>query len=1072
MKISEIAIKRNVMTLMGVLALVLLGTVTVFRIPLNMMPEIDFPFVMIRTILPGAAPDVVETDVTDKIEEAISEVSGIKNLNSTSIENVSMVMIEFEVGQNVDIKAQEVRDQISLIKQELPDDVEDPEVSKFDFNASPVMIVLVSGTKNIADLTDYCDRTLKSRLQSIAGVGRVEIIGGREREIRVWVDPILLEAKNLSVTDVEQALRMNHLEMAGGRIEADGLEYLVKTKGEIDRVSDFENIPVAYRNGSPIRIKEVARVDDGLEELRSQSRLNGENAVALRVYKKSGANIVDIADKVKEKIAQINKLLPEGVNELTITQDMSFFTEISLSQTRNDLMVGGILAVLIILVFLRDWRGTVIAASVIPAAITSSFMLIYWFGFSFNIITLMAYTICVGMLIDDAIVMVEVIFRKLDKGMTPLEAALNGSHEVGFAVVATSFTVMAVFIPVAFTKGIVGQFLFQFGITVCVVVGISTSFALTLTPSFASVLMKPRNTGKRGFFYNAIEKVLNRLESVYRRVLSFAIHKRWVVVVACIFLFIGSILLAAFAVDQEFEPEMDQGELSVSFKFALGTPLEETMKLAGQIEKDLADFDDVEVTFTSVGGGSFAKVNEGSIYVKIVSKTKRGYSQADFVNRLRELFDKKYPDYNIKIVKFDPGNDLKGADIQVALRGPDFNKLQQLSDELISRLKKIDGFVEFDTNYETGKPEIPIYIDREAAAKEGVSVASIAMAINSLVGGSDVTTFKDNGKQYKVRIRLKGEYRNQIEDVYNLSIRSATGRLVALRNLLKPVTVSSGLSEIGRGDRQREIVVGANLVTEKIKMGPASEKIREILWDMGLKIEKDKEGNSGLKKEKIIPDYTAKFVGMVEIMEESFASLGLALVIGIIFIYMVLAAQFNKLLPPFAIMFSLPLSVVGIFTAMWVGNQSLNIMAMISIIMLMGLVAKNAILLIDYTELLRRHGRTRSDAIVEGGAVRLRPILMTALSTIFGMIPAAISRSEGAEMRQTMAICAIGGLITSTFLTLIVIPVAYSLLEDISRIRWVQIISKIFLVLFIVVLGVFVVLQYLVGIDLLAMLSR
>lgn len=1072
MKISEVAVRRNILTLMGVLSLVLLGVVTVFRISLSMMPDVDFPFVTVQTILPGAAPDAVESDVTDKLEEAISDVSGIKSMGSFSRESVSFIFIEFEIGEDVDIKAQEVRDNISLIRRELPDDTEEPNVKKVDINASPVLVVIVSGEKPISELTDYCERTLKRLFQSVSGVGRIEIIGGRKREIRVWVDPVLLEAKQLSVGDVEAALRSNHLEMAGGRIETSGIEYIVKTKGEVSTPLDLEDIPVAYRKGNPIRIRDIGRVDDGLEEKRSASRLNGENAVALQIFKKSGANIVEIAAKVKAKVKETNKVPRHGINKLIITQDMSIFTERSLTQTRNDMLLGGILAILILFLFLGDWRGTVIAASVIPSAVIASFIFIYWFGFTFNILTLMAYTICVGMLIDDAIVMVEVIHRYLKKGQSPLEASLNGSNEVGFAVVATSLTVMAVFIPISFTKGLIGQFLFEFGITVIIVVALSTVFSLTLTPTFASVLFRPYRERKTGIFFSTVESILNGIERVYRKMLNFSLAHRWVVVVSCILLFAGSILLAVFAVEEEFQPAMDMGESSLSFEMPLGTPLEATLEVAAKIEKDLLEYGEgmIAEIFTTVGGGAFGKVNEGSIYIKMVPKAERGKSQFEIQDRLREKLQQKYPDYNMKIINFDPGGDLQGAEVQLSVRGPDFDILQEISARIIKEMETIGGFIEIDTSFETGKPEIPLYIDREAAAREGISVVSIARTVNSLIGGVDVIKYTEEGKQYDVRLRLAGSARRSVSDVYGLSVRSpVSGKLVKLKNLLRPISSAKGFAQISRGDRQREITILSNLDQKVLKLGTAVNILKEICWRHGLPVYGDM--NKKLDTSKIIPGYAVKFVGMIEIMEESFVSLGMALVIGIVFIYMVLAAQFNRLMSPLAIMFSLPLSVVGIFTAMWLTGQTMNIMARISIIMLMGLVAKNAILLVDYTELLRRQGKQRKDAIIEGGTVRLRPILMTAFSTIFGMLPAALSMSEGAEMRRTMAICAIGGLLTSTLLTLIVVPVVYSLLDDLGKSKVFRTVMKAVLIIVAVLVAAFVVMQYLLEIDVLSKIT-
>ncbi|MFH1707264.1 MAG: efflux RND transporter permease subunit [Planctomycetota bacterium] len=1063
MKLSEISINQRVMTFMGVLALVIMGAVTIFRIPLNLMPEVEFPFVMVKTILPGAAPDVVEADVTDKVEEAVSEVAGIKNLDSTSLESLSFIFIEFELGQNVSDKAQEVRDKIAMIRRALPQDTEDPEVSKFDINASPVMAVLVSGSMPVASLTEYCERTLKSQFQAVQGVGRVDVIGGRKREVRVWLDPALLDAKGLAVTDVEGALRGGHIEMAGGRIVAGGTEYIIKIKGEVATVAAFEDIPVAYRGGNPVRLREVGRVDDSLEEERTASRMNGRTAVALQVYRQSGANIVELARKIKERIRETNALLPEGINRLVVTQDLSLFTENSLTQTRDDLLMGGVLAVLIVFLFLVEWRTTVIVAAVIPTTIISSFYFIWWLGFSFNILTLMAYTISVGMLIDDAIVMTEVIFRHLKRGLTPLEAARTGAAEVGFAVVATSLAIVAVFMPVAFTKGIVGQFLMQFGVTVSIAVVISTVFALTFTPAFAAVFLQPFKP-RRSLLGRVVDGAFDWFADRYRRALAWSITHRAVVVALSILLFAGSILMAMFGVETEFEPRMDRGEITVAITLPLGTPMEKTMEVTAGIDAVIGTVPGVIERFSTVGAGGYGKVNQSSVYVKLAAKNERTMTQFEFQDTLRTRINAQFPGVELVIGEFDPGGDLKGAAIQFALRGPDFDRLQKLAGEIMAEMAATPGFIEIDSSYETGQPEVPLFIDREAAAREGVPVASIAMAVNSLVGGVDILTYKELGRQYDVRLRLPGTARGRIADIYDLSVRSqTTGGLVKLRNLLKPVTSGTGVAEISRGKRQRQIVIGANLDDKMLVLGTAMKMTRAMLLGRGIPIAGDK--NKGLDETKRLKGYSAQFVGMAEIMTESFASLSQALVIGIIFIYMLLASLYNKLMPPFAIMFSLPLSIVGIFGAMMLAGENMNIMAMISIIMLMSLVVKNAILLIDYAEHARAGGQGRHDAIVEAGGMRLKPIMMTALSTIVGMLPAAISTAEGSEMRRTMAVCVIGGLVTSTFLTLLVVPVAYSLLDDLTAMRWFRITMRIVLGLASLLVVAFIVAQYLLEIN-------
>jgi HAE1 family hydrophobic/amphiphilic exporter-1 len=878
-----------------------------------------------------------------------------------------------------------------------------------DLQAMPIMALALSGDKPVKDLTRFADKVVKERLQQIIGVGGVKIVGGRERQIRVWLNANRMEAYKLSAPEVVMALGSENIDIPGGRIETDQKELVVKTKGEFDSPAAFNDLVVTYRNGLPIKLKDVGRVEDGEEDERSLSLLNGQRAVSLLIRRQSGTNMVEVARKIKAEIDHIQKGLPQGM-KMEIAQDLSKFTEDSVHDIQFHIIFGGLLAIIIVFLFLRNIRSTIISAVAIPTSIIATFSFMKAMGFTLNMISLLGLSLSVGMLIDDAIVVLENIFRHQEEGMGRKEAAHFGTAEIGLAVMATTLSIVAVFVPVAFMRGIVGRFFYEFGLTVTFAVLVSLFVSFTLTPMLSSRYLKVIET--HGRFYQVLEKILNTIDENYRKLLQYALSHRRLVIVKAGIIFIGSLGLTMF-IGKEFEPPYDRGEFSINVKTPLGSSLAETKRYVDQIEEQVKQMPEVKYIFTTIGGGDQERVDEATLMVKLIDKELRKQSQEQLMQAIRNQF-RMQNSVKITVAEAEHIGGMRSAAIQYNVRGPDLNELQLISNRILNEIKNIPGLVDLDSTFESGKPEVRVYIDREKAADLGVSVGSIAASIRTLIGGEKATDYKEAGDRYEVRVRLNAVDRQKASDLNRLIVKNKDEKTVQLANVVK-IEEGSGPVQIERQSRQRQITLLANLVPGK-PLGTAVQEVTAVA---------DKAG--------IPPGYTTDFTGMAEIMAETFSSIGFALILAIIMVYMILASQFESFIHPFTIMLSLPLSIVGALGALLLTGKTLNMFSLIGIIMLMGLVTKNAILLVDYTNTLRKRGIARNEALLQAGPVRLRPILMTTFAMIFGMLPIALQLGAGGEMRSPMAICVIGGLITSTMLTLIVVPVVYTILDDLSN---------------------------------------
>ncbi len=1027
MWLADTSIKRPVFATMVILGLVVLGLVSYPRLGVDLFPKVEFPIVNITTTLKGASPEIMDIDVTDNIEGAVNTINGVKSIVSTSSEGVSVVTVEFVLERNIDLAVQDVREKVSVIMGKLPKDIDDPIIEKVDPDATPIMWFGLSGEKSIRELSTYADEILKEQLQRINGVGAIRLGGLRLRQVRLWLERDKLNAYGITAHDVMNALGRQNVELPGGRIESETKEYTVKVKGEFPKIQNFNDLIVAYSKGSPVRLRDVGRAEDAMEERRSIARFNGLPAVGIGIQKQSGTNTVETINRIKKELTVIKNTLPPGM-KLDISFDQSDFINRSIREVQYHMVYGGLLAILIVFIFLKDLRTTLISALAIPTSVISTFTLMNVFGFTFNNMTMLALSLSIGILIDDAIIVIENIRRHIDGGMSPKEAASFATNEIGLAVMATTLAIVAIFLPVAFMKGIIGMFFLQFALTVVFSVLVSLFVSFTLTPMMASRYLRSRESnpplppftkGGRGGITklsrisNSLEKGYKKIEDLYRKLLKIALDHRALVIITATGIFIFSLFITRF-IGKEFVPPEDQSRFMVRLKAPIDYSVDEVDRLFKKAEDVIRSTPEVRTCFYAQGL-MMGQVNRGLMFISLKPKSERQGTQqqimAEVRKKFRDIAGLEGSAEDVSLI----GGGVRNVPIQYSVRGTDLKAVESYAREIVSEFSKLPGIVDVDTSLETGKPEIMVFIDRDKAADLGVDIATVAEAANFLIGGEvDVTKFKDEakGRRYEVRARLTPEDRSNPEDIGRLYVRSKDGRLVELSNIVR-IQEGGGPSVINRVDRQRAVTVFANL--EKKPLGQAKGELDSIAGRI------------------LPPDYTGIHKGMADVMGESFYYLLFAVVLGAILAYMVLASQFESFIHPVTVLLSMPLSFIGAFGALLLTGKTLNLFSFIGLILLMGLVKKNAILLVDYTNTLRSRGMERKEAILTAGPIRLRPILMTTFAIVFGMMPIAIGIGEGAETRSPMAISTIGGLLTSLFLTLIVVPVVYDLFDELQE---------------------------------------
>ena len=1020
MFLSNLSIKRPVFASVMMLALVTLGLFSWRRLPIDMMPDVEIPVLSIVTEFPGASPETVEREVTKRIEEAVNPISGIKHVMSVSREGLSSVVAEFNLEVKINDVSQEARAKINAIRRELPEGMKEPVIQKFDFAALPIVSLAVrSNVLNSRDLTTLADRKIKRRLESIAGVAKAKLVGSSKREVAVNLDPARLQALGMGVDEVVFGLRSENVNTPLGRLNRGGSEMPLRISGKPKDVDDYPGMVIARRGTQPITIGDVATVVDTVEEQRSLALVNGEPAVAIDIMKQTKANTVAVVDAVKKAVAELGQELPAGT-EVQVVRDSSVFIRDAVADVQMTLVLGAILTVLIVFCFLNSWRSTVITGLTLPISVISSFIVMYFLNMTLNMLTLMALSLAIGLLIDDAIVVRENIVRHLERGEDHFTAAREGTTEIGLAVLSTSMSIMAVFVPVAFMKGVIGRFFFQFGLTVAFAVLVSLFVSFTLDPMLSSRWYDPdiERKGRRNFLQRRLDGFnawFERTADGYKRVIGWALDHRGVVIGGAAVAFLAG--LTVFALLQtEFMTPMDQAEFAIRFKSAPAASIVETRGRLEEVLKALKEYREVRYTYASIGAGDADTVRDVLIFVKMTEKQERKISLKNFVSVVRTRLE-TIPGITLSVLE-EP--DAWQKPLQVAIRGEDIPMLKRYAGELKRELYKVRGIVDVEAAMEQDLPEYRLIVDRERAAATGLGTSTVASTLGVLVGGQAVSTYEDEtGEAMDVRLRLPGELREDVTQIGNLRI-SVPGpegtALVPLADLVR-VERATSPSEINRRDLARQVVVDANL--DNLPLGTAGQ-----------------EAMKAAQRVKLAPGYKVVMQGDTEMMVESFGYLAEALLLAVIFVYLILAAQFESFIDPLAIMFSLPLSIVGMAGTLALTGDTINIMSLIGLIMLMGLVTKNAILLVDFTKVSRRRGMDRRTALITAGRTRLRPIMMTTSAMIFGMLPLFFALGKGAEFRAPMARAVVGGLITSTLLTLIVVPVVYTILDDFAS--WLQ----------------------------------
>jgi HAE1 family hydrophobic/amphiphilic exporter-1 len=1008
-KLPDVAIGRPVFAVMLIGALVVFGLVSVPRLGLDLFPRVEFPLVTVTTILEGAAPETVEREVSQVLEESINTIEGIRTLSSASSDSLSLLFVEFELEYDVQQKTQEVRDKVAAVRGDLPRDIEPPVIERVDPDAAPILSVMLAGPYSIRELSEFADKRVKTRLERLPGVGSVSLVGDRAREVRIWIDPVRLSGYALAVDDVLGAVQREHVELPGGRIETERREYSVKTKGKLTSASRFGEIVVSERAGRVIHLRDVATVEDGMAEERTVSRLNGRRGVSLLIRRQSGQNTVAVADAVKVELAAIRADLPPGY-EMIEAMDSSLFIRSAIRDVTVDLAWGGLLAAAVVLLFLRNMRSTAITAIAIPASLVGSLTFFYVFGFTLNTMTLMALSLSIGMLIDDAIVVLENVYRHMEAGEEPNVAASRGTDEIGLAVVANTLAAVAVFVPIAFMGGVVGRFFREFGLVASAAVMTSLLVALTLTPMLCARYLRPQPT--RGAAYRALEAGYTALERHYRRVLAWGLNHRAAVVGLALAAVWGGVGIAR-SIPIDFLGVEDRSELITWLKLPLGTTVKQTQAAIEVLERELAGWPEVQEVFGTIGSGVQKRPNEAQIYVQLSHKSERERGQVEIMGALRKrIVELGLPlqDFSVEEVPTINVAGARHSQIMYTVRGPDIDQLQLHARRLIERMREAGGYADLYVSYETGKPEIALEVNRDRAADLGVPVLQIARTTAALVAGVKATTFEELGERYDVRVQVQPRYRDDPAELDLLQVRSQNGALVPLRNLVT-ARIGSGPMQIDRENRSRSIRIYGNL--DDKAAGTADAEVVRFGRELG-----------------IGGEYQLEAIGPSQRLRETTAAVGFAFVMALVAIYMILASQFDSFVHPFTIMLSAPLSFIGAFAAIAVVGWPLDLMGQISFLMLMGIVMKNGILLVDYTNTLRHRGMPLREAVLEAGPVRMRPVLMTAVSTIFGMLPVAFSSGDGSEWRNPMGVIAVGGLITSTMLTLLVVPVVYTLIDD------------------------------------------
>src|SRR3954447_20959511 len=1010
--LAQLCVKRPVFATMLVLSLVVVGIFSYFGLGVDLFPKVDIPTVAVIIANPGASPEEIETEISRKVEDAVNTISMVDEVRSTSSEGQSLVMITFELAKNGDVAAQEVQNKVNVIVPNLPQTAKQPVVQKFDPDAAPIMQIAVSAPRSLRDITMIADRQIKQKLENSKGVGQITILGGARRELHVLVDPDRLRSYGLTITDVFNAVRAQNLELPGGNLNAGAKEFTVRTTGRVPDASQFNQITVANRNGYIVKVGDIGFAEDSYEEPRTAARLDGVPAVTLVVAKQSGVNTVDTADEVKQRLKEISAALPKDVTAQVVA-DQSVFIKAAVENIRRHLIEGSFFAAIIIFVFLANWRTTLIAAIAIPTSIISTFALMAAMGFTLNQITMLALTLMVGIVIDDAIIVLENVYRFIEeKNMPPFQAAIQATKEIGLAVMATTLSLLAVFLPVGFMGGIVGRFMSSFGFTSAFAIAVSLLVSFTLTPMLTSRFVKKPEPGAKQ--HSSKESFIFRhLDGWYTRMLHWSMQHRKAVVAMSVMV-VMSIVPLFMMVGKNFLPQDDQSQYNVLVRTPEGTSLAATSGVTERIAQEIRKLPGVTHTLATVGGGADRSVNNAAVYVKLSDIDQRQMNQQQLMQKTRDLL-KSFPaeiHTGVELVSTVGGNQ-SNADVQYFIQGPDLQKLSQYSEALLAKMRTIPGLADADSTLRSGKPEIRLEIDRPRAADLGVSVLDIELALNTLVAGQVASTFNAGDDQYDVRVRAQEQFRGSAEGLTKMTVPSTKLGAVPLDQVAHIVT-GSGPSSINRINRQRQVTVSGNVLPGG-SQADILAKLNQYRDQLGMDT-----------------DYRSGLAGASKELGRTGFYFMLAFSLTFIFMYIVLAAQFESFIHPITILITLPLAIPFGIVSLLLFHQTVNIFSGLGLLLLFGIVKKNAILQIDHTNNLRAQGMKRYDAIIQANRDRLRPILMTTIALVAGMAPLVISRGTGSATNRSIGVLVVGGQSLCLLLTLLAVPVFYSLFEDLA----------------------------------------
>ncbi|MBC8376093.1 MAG: efflux RND transporter permease subunit [FCB group bacterium] len=1019
MKIVDLSVDRKITVTMITLIVILGGIISFTKLGLDMLPDVEFPMVSVVTVYGGASPEDIESIVTKPIEQAIASVSGVKGVVSTTVEGMSMIAVEFESGSNLDFAAQDLRDQLAMFADFLPDDIQTPLVMKFDMSALPLLFYgVTSEERPLNELAEYMDETAGYRLERIEGVASVIVQSPEVREIQVEIDQHALETSGITLNQIIQVIGFENLNMPAGRIVEDHKDFLVRTRAEFASLAELEDLIVgASPTGNPIKLRQVAKVKDTVSDLRTEMRVQSKPGVMMIVTKQSGANTVQVADAVKAELADLQEILPKDI-EMHIGMDMSSSVKLTVNSTGRTALLGGVLAMLMIYFFLRNIRPTLAVGIAIPTSIIVTFIPLNAVGYTLNLLTLGGLALGIGMLVDNAIVVIENVFRHLEEGKSRKEAARLGASEVGMAITASTLTTLAVFLPMAMGSGTAGQLVRGLALSISFSLLASLFVSLTMVPMIASVFFKPRS--KVDYTLKADESWIVRLRASYTIGLTFILQHRWKTLGAATVLFIASMALIP-VVGTEFMPEMDQAMLMMKIKLPVGSALEETDQAVRQVEKIALSEDAVQTVIVSNGvneedrgqSGDMANAgsHEGMIMLAMKPKSERSLSTTKIGEKIRGEIP-AMRDVTIQSIDFGAAMGGSGADVEIQVFGKDFIILEEISKEVAAIIADVEGVMDIKSSMEEAKPEYHIALNREEINRMGLVSGQVANTIKASTLGQVATRYRFAGDETNVRIKFREDQRNSIRDIGQIKLTTPMKTQIPLAQVAS-ITQEEGPVKIVRDNQSRMVLVTASILDRD--MGSVMGEIIEILKPI----------------QASLPDgYFVEYGGQYEQMIDTFITLGQALALAILLVFMVMASQFESLIHPLVIMVTIPLALIGVVIGFLISGVTISLTSFIGFIMLTGIVVNNGIVLVDYINQLRRKGIEATAAIIEAGSTRLRPVLITALTTIFGMLPMVLDSSEGAEMRAPMAITVIGGLTAATFLTLFVVPSLYSLLAD------------------------------------------